>query len=89
VYSLRLGMEIQTLAATCAKCELHKKDEDSESLGEVIGNYQVCANDQAGYAARNALTLKGLITGESLARSVETKSKANSRAMGEGAHATP
>jgi hypothetical protein len=40
----RLGMEIQTLAATCGKCELHKKDEDSELLSDVIGNYQVCAN---------------------------------------------
>jgi hypothetical protein len=45
----RLGMEIQTLAETCAKCELHKKDEDSELLSDLVGNYQVCANLARGY----------------------------------------
>jgi len=30
-------------------------------------------NDQAGYAARNALTLKGMITGKSIVQSVKTK----------------
>ena len=46
-------------------------------------------NDQAGYAARNALKLRGMITGRSIMRSVKTQSKANSRATGEGTRATP
>jgi uncharacterized protein YecE (DUF72 family) len=45
-------------------------------------------NDQAGYAARNALTLKQMITGKALQPSMATKSKAESKATGEGARAT-
>ena len=56
---------------------------------DLVAIYIYFDNDQAGYAARNALTLKGLITGESIVRSVEAKSKANSRATGEVARATP
>jgi uncharacterized protein YecE (DUF72 family) len=60
------------------------KQQVEEWAKDLAAIYIYFDNDQAGYAARNALTLKGLLTEESTLRPVETKPKA----AGEGARAT-
>jgi hypothetical protein len=64
----RLGTEIQTLAETCGKCELHKKDEVSELLSDVVGNHQVCGNLVRGYQYSRLLYEVGNGLGEFVKR---------------------
>jgi uncharacterized protein YecE (DUF72 family) len=79
------GVEKYQEAYSASRLRRWKQQVD-EWAKDLAAIYIYFDNDQAGYAARNALTLKGLLTEESTLRPVETKSKAKSTA--EGARAT-